>query len=56
MTRPGDRVTAPVGDGAGRIFRVASLPVDLSVGADYTVGKPEVGARGRLSTTLTLVF
>ena len=52
----GTKWIVPLGGGAGRTFRVGSLPVDLSVSAYYNVVRPTYGARWQLSTALTFVF
>ncbi|RBP16445.1 hypothetical protein DFR50_10587 [Roseiarcus fermentans] len=53
---PGTKWTVPVGGGAGRTFRVGSLPVDLSLSAYYNAVRPTAGALWQLSTQLTFIF
>jgi hypothetical protein len=36
----GNQVTVPAGGGAGRVFKVSELPVNVMVGAYYNVVKP----------------
>lgn len=52
----GTKWTVPIGGGAGRVFSIGALPVDLSVSAYYNVVKPTVGAYWQLSTQLTFIF
>ena len=40
--RDSNKWTIPVGGGAGRIFRVGSQPMNVSLQAYYNVAKPEV--------------
>ena len=52
----GTKWTVPIGGGGGRVFRIDTLPVDLSVSAYYNVVRPTAGAYCQLTTQLTFVF
>jgi hypothetical protein len=52
----GTKWTVPIGGGPGRVFRIGSLPVDLSLGAYYNVVRPSYGAPWQLSPQLTFIF
>ncbi len=51
----GTKGTVLIGGGVGRLFRVGTLPVDLSVSAYYNIVRRDFGARWQLSTQLTFV-
>jgi hypothetical protein len=52
----GTKWTVPVGGGAGCVFKVRKLPVNVMVGAYYNIVKPQYGAHWPLRTQLTLIF
>ncbi|MGO8910662.1 MAG: hypothetical protein ACLQDM_15280 [Bradyrhizobium sp.] len=52
----GTKWTVPVGGGAGRVFKVGKLPINLSLSAYYNIVKPLYGADWQLRTQLTLIF
>ncbi len=52
----GTKWTVPIGGGAGRVFKVGKLPINLSLAAYYNVVKPTYGADWQLRTQLTLSF
>jgi hypothetical protein len=53
---PGTKWTVPIGGGAGRVFRVGKLPINLSLSAYYNVVRPDFGARWQLRSQVTLIF
>jgi hypothetical protein len=52
----GTKWTVPIGGGPGRVFRIGSLPVDLSLSVYYNVVRPSYGAPWQLSLQLTFIF
>jgi hypothetical protein len=38
---PGNKLTLPIGFGAGKLFRLGKLPVKLTLEVDYALVKPE---------------
>jgi len=53
---PGAKWTVPIGGGAGRVFRVGKLPINLSLSAYYNIVRPDLGARRQLRSQVTLIF
>lgn len=54
--RSKDIWTVPVGGGAGRLFRIGKLPVNVSVRAFDYVEKPEFGADWELRAQVQFLF
>lgn len=52
----GRKWTVPVGANVGRVFKVGSQPINVSVGAYYNIVTPEYGPDWQLRTQLTFVF
>lgn len=52
----GEKWTVPVGGGFGRLFRIGSQPINLSVQAFYNVIKPTFGADWSARLQLQLLF
>jgi hypothetical protein len=52
----GTKWTVPIGGGAGRVFRVGKLPVNISLAAYYNLVKPQYGADWQLRSQVTLIF
>ena len=52
----GRKWTVPVGANVGRVFKIGSQPINLSVGAYYNIVTPEYGPDWQLRTQLTFVF
>lgn len=53
---PGTKWTVPIGGGAGRVFRVGKLPINVSLSAYYNVVRPDLAARWQLRSQVTLIF
>ena len=53
---PGTKWTVPVGGGAGRVFKVGKLPINLMLAGYYNLVKPQYGPDWQLRTQLTLIF
>ncbi len=52
----GTKWTVPIGGGAGRVFKVGKLPINVSLAAYYNLVKPQYSADWQLRTQLTLIF
>jgi hypothetical protein len=53
---PGNMWTVPVGGGAGKVFRIGDVPIDLSIGAYWNVIRPDTPAAARGNTQLQLAM
>lgn len=52
----GTKWTVPVGGGAGRVFKVGKLPINVMLAGYYNIVKPTYGADWQLRTQVTLIF
>jgi hypothetical protein len=54
--RPETNWTLPIGGGAGWVFKVGKLPINLSFSAYYNIAKPTYGGDWQLRTRVTVIF
>ncbi len=47
-------MTVPIGGGAGRVFKIGKLPINLSLATYDNVVKPSYGADWQLRVQITL--
>ena len=53
----GAKWTVPIlGGGAGRVFKVANLPITVMLAGSHNLVKPQYGADWQLRTQPTLIF
>jgi hypothetical protein len=52
----GQKWTVPFGAGAGKVFRIGSLPINSQVGAYYNVVKPDNGPNWQLRVQVQFLF
>ena len=56
MADSGQRWTVPVGGGAGRLFRIGKLPVNMQLGAYYNVERPDFGPEWSVRLQVQFMF
>ena len=52
----GTKWTVPIGGGAGRVFKIGKLPINLMLAGYYNLVKPQYGADWQLRSQMTLIF
>lgn len=54
--RDGDQWTVPLGQAAGRLFRIGNLPVNVLLGAYHYAVRPDIGPEWQVRAQLQLLF